>query len=166
MGTTMSNLGLERALEAEGIGLARANVGDRYVFEEMQRRGANLGGEQSGHVIFLDYSITGDGLLTALIMASLVAMEGPLDELAADLKVYPQRIVNVRVRAKPPLESLGEVSRTLAMAGTTLGAKGRVVLRYSGTEPVARVMVEAERDEDVERWTRELATALKGAIGA
>ena len=166
VGTTMSNLGLERALEAEGIGLARANVGDRYVFEEMQRRGANLGGEQSGHVIFLDYSITGDGLLTALIMASLVAMEGPLDELAADLKVYPQRIVNVRVRAKPPLESLGEVSRTLAMAGTTLGAKGRVVLRYSGTEPVARVMVEAERDEDVERWTRELATALKGAIGA
>jgi phosphoglucosamine mutase len=82
------------------------------------------------------------------------------------LKVYPQRIVNVRVRAKPPLESLDEVSRTLAKAGSTLGAAGRVVLRYSGTEPVARVMVEAEREEDVERWTRELASALQGAIGA
>ena len=166
VGTTMSNLGLERALEAEGIGLARANVGDRYVFDEMQRRGANLGGEQSGHVIFLDDSITGDGLLTALIVASLVSLHGPLDGLAANLKVYPQRIVNVRVRAKPPLESLGEVARTLAAAGSTLGARGRVVLRYSGTEPLARVMVEAEREEDVERWTRELAAAVKVAIGA
>jgi phosphoglucosamine mutase len=82
------------------------------------------------------------------------------------LKVYPQRIVNVRVRAKPPLESLNDVARTLAAADSTLGARGRVVLRYSGTEPVARVMVEAEREEDVERWTRELASAVKGAIGA
>ncbi len=166
VGTTMSNLGLERALEAEGIGLVRANVGDRYVFEEMQRRGANLGGEQSGHVIFLDDSITGDGLLTALIIASLVSLHGPLDQLAANLKVYPQKIVNVRVRAKPPLESLYEVARTLAAAGSTLGGRGRVVLRYSGTEPLARVMVEAEREEDVERWTGELAAAVRGAIGA
>ena len=166
VGTTMSNLGLERALETEGIELVRANVGDRYVFEEMQRRGANLGGEQSGHVIFLDDSITGDGLLTALIVSSLVSLQGPLDQLAAKLKVYPQRIVNVRVRAKPPLESLDGVSQMLAVAGSTLGAKGRVVLRYSGTEPLARVMVEAEREEDVERWTRELADAVKGAIGA
>jgi len=166
VGTTMSNLGLERALETEGIELVRANVGDRYVFEEMQRRGANLGGEQSGHVIFLDDSITGDGLLTALIISSLVSLQGPLDQLAAKLKVYPQRIVNVRVRAKPPLESLDGVSQMLAVAGSTLGAKGRVVLRYSGTEPLARVMVEAEREEDVERWTRELANAVKGAIGA
>ena len=166
VGTTMTNLGLERALEAEGIGLARADVGDRYVFEEMQRRGANLGGEQSGHVIFLDDSITGDGLLTALIVASIVSLHGPLDELAANLKVYPQRIVNVRVRAKPALDSLEGVSRALAAASSSLGAKGRVVLRYSGTEPLARVMVEAERAEDVERWTRELAEAVKGAIGA
>ncbi len=166
VGTTMTNLGLERALGAEGIALARAPVGDRYVFEEMQRRGANLGGEQSGHVIFLDDSITGDGLLTALIVASLVSLYGPLDALAANLKVYPQRIVNVRVRSKPPLETLDEVARTLAAADTTLGAAGRVVLRYSGTEPVARVMVEAEREEDVERWTRELAAAVRGAIGA
>jgi len=166
VGTSMSNLGLERALEAEGIRLARAPVGDRYVFEEMQRLGANLGGEQSGHVIFLDDSITGDGLLTALIVASLVALQGPLDALAADLKVYPQKIVNVRVRAKPPLESLPEVAGALAAANSTLDATGRVVLRYSGTEQVARVMVEAERAEDVDHWTQALAAALKSSIGA
>jgi len=122
--------------------------------------------EQSGHVIFLDDSITGDGLLTALIVASLVSLHGPLDALAANLKVFPQRIVNVRVKSKPPLESLEGVARTLAAADSTLGAAGRVVLRYSGTEPVARVMVEAEREEDVERWTRELSEAVRGAIGA
>jgi phosphoglucosamine mutase len=165
VGTTMTNLGLERALEAEGIRLARAQVGDRYVFEEMQRLGANLGGEQSGHIIFLDDSITGDGLLTALIVASLISLQGPLDALAAGLKVYPQKIVNVRVRAKPPLDSLDKVAQTLTAAHSALGAAGRVVLRYSGTEPVARVMVEAQRAEDVERWTRELAAAVKGAIG-
>ena len=165
VGTTMSNLGLERALEGLGIRLARAPVGDRYVFEEMQRLGANLGGEQSGHVIFLDDSITGDGLLTALIMASLVSLKGPLDALAADLKVFPQKIVNIRVRAKPPLETLGEVSRTLAEANSSLGSGGRVVLRYSGTESLARVMVEAERTEQVDHWIQALATAVHEAIG-
>jgi phosphoglucosamine mutase len=157
VGTTMSNLGLERALDSEG---------DRYVFEEMQRLGANLGGEQSGHIIFLDDSITGDGLLTALIVGSLVGLQGPLDTLAAKLKVYPQKIVNVRVRAKPPLETLPEVVRTLAAANSTLQDAGRVVLRYSGTEQVARVMVEARLEEDVEHWTQALATALKSSIGA
>ena len=166
VGTTMTNLGLERALQEEGIALARAQVGDRYVFEEMQKLGANLGGEQSGHVIFLDDSITGDGLLTALIVASLVSIHGPLDSLAANLKVFPQRIVNVRVKSKPPLETLGMVVRALAAADHSLGAAGRVVLRYSGTEPVARVMVEAEREEDVERWTREISEVVRGAIGA
>ena len=166
VGTTMSNLGLERALESEGIRLARAAVGDRYVFEEMQRLGANLGGEQSGHIIFLDDSITGDGLLTGLIVGSLVALQGPLDALAAKLKVYPQKIVNVRVRSKPPLETLPEVVRTLAAANSTLQDAGRVVLRYSGTEQVARVMVEARLEEDVEHWTQALARALKSSIGA
>ncbi|HUK54965.1 MAG TPA: phosphoglucosamine mutase [Candidatus Binatia bacterium] len=166
VGTTMSNLGLERALEPMGIRLARAPVGDRYVFEEMQRLGANLGGEQSGHIIFLDDSITGDGLLTALIVASLVSLEGPLETLAADLKVFPQKIVNVPVRSKPPLETLPEVSRALAEAHSSLGAAGRVVLRYSGTESLARVMVEAEHAEQVERWTRALASAVHQAIGA
>jgi phosphoglucosamine mutase len=166
VGTTMSNLGLERALEAEGIRLARAPVGDRYVLEEMQRLGANLGGEQSGHIIFLDDSITGDGLLTALILTGLVSLQGPLDTLAAGLKDYPQKIVNVKVRAKPPLDSLPEVSRALEEAEKRLGASGRVVLRYSGTETLARVMVEAERAEDVEHCTQALASALRSSIGA
>jgi phosphoglucosamine mutase len=99
-------------------------------------------------------------------IASIVSLAGPLDSLVADLKIYPQKIVNVRVRAKPPLESLPEVSRTLGEAERALGKSGRVILRYSGTEPLARVMVEAERDEDVRRWTDSLASAVRSAIGA
>src|SRR5229473_3670764 len=166
IGTTMANLGLERALEVEGLSLARVPVGDRYVLEEMLRSGANLGGEQSGHVIFLDDATTGDGLLTALKIACLVALRGPLDELVADLKVFPQAIVNVKVRSKPPLESLPEVSSALAQANRSLGDSGRIVLRYSGTEPLARVMVEAERAEDVERWSETIAFAIQSSIGA
>ena len=165
VGTTMANLGLERALEKSGLKLVRTAVGDRYVLEEMQRIGANLGGEQSGHILFLDDATTGDGMLTALKIASLVAIAGPLDALVADLKIFPQKIVNVKVKSKPPLESLPEVARTLKKAEEALGKSGRVVLRYSGTEPLARVMVEAERPEDVERWTEALAAALRTAIG-
>jgi len=166
VGTTMANLGVERALEKTGLTLTRTNVGDRYVLEEMQRIGANLGGEQSGHILFLDDATTGDGMLTAVKMASIVASSGPLDDLVADLKIFPQKIVNVRVKAKPPLETLPAVSQELADAKYALGKSGRVVLRYSGTEPLARVMVEAERDEDVLRWTDSLASALRAAIGA
>jgi phosphoglucosamine mutase len=166
VGTTMANLGLERALEHAGLKLARTAVGDRYVLEEMRRIGANFGGEQSGHILFLDDATTGDGMLTALKLASIVSLAGPLDSLVADLKIYPQKIVNVRVRSKPPLDSLPEVARVLRDTETALGNSGRVVLRYSGTEPLARVMVEAERDEDVRRWTESLAGALRSAIGA
>ena len=166
VGTTMANLGLERALERSGLKLVRTDVGDRYVLEEMQRIGANLGGEQSGHILFLDDATTGDGMLTAVKMASLVALAGPLDELVVDLKIFPQKIVNVKVKSKPPLESLPEVQQTLKEAEQALGKSGRVILRYSGTEPLARVMVEGERIEDVERWTGELASALREAIGA
>jgi phosphoglucosamine mutase len=166
VGTTMTNLGLENALAAEGLTLVRVPVGDRYVLEEMLRSGANLGGEQSGHVIFLDDATTGDGLLTALKIACLVALLGPIDELVKDLRVYPQNIVNVKVRSKPPLDSLPEVSRALKAATQALGESGRVVLRYSGTEPKARVMVEAEKLEDVELWTERLASAVRSAIGA
>jgi phosphoglucosamine mutase len=141
-------------------------VGDRYVLEEMLRTGANLGGEQSGHILFLDDATTGDGMLTAVKLASIIALQGSLDELIADLKIFPQKIVNVRVKSKPPLESLPEVSRLLADAEKALGKSGRVVLRYSGTEPLARVMVEAEHDDDVTRWTQALADALREAIGA
>jgi len=166
VGTTMANLGLERALEKSGLKLARTAVGDRYVLEEMQRIGANLGGEQSGHILFLDDATTGDGMLTAVKIASLVSIAGPLDKLVADLKIFPQKIVNIPVKSKPALDSLPEVARALKEAERALGDSGRVVLRYSGTEPLARVMVEAEREEDVRRWTETLAAALRSAIGA
>jgi phosphoglucosamine mutase len=165
VGTTMANLGLERALDKSDLKLSRTAVGDRYVLEEMLRIGANLGGEQSGHVLFLDDATTGDGMLTAVKMASVIALAGPLDDLIADMKIFPQKIVNVKVKSKPPLDSLPEVSRELAAAETALGASGRVVLRYSGTEPLARVMVEAEQEDDVRRWTDSLANALRDAIG-
>jgi phosphoglucosamine mutase len=164
--TSMSNLGLERALAREDTGLARAAVGDRYVLEEMLRSGSVLGGEQSGHVIFLDDSPAGDGLLTAVKIASLVSMRGRLETLVEGLKDYPQTIVNVKVRSKPPLESIPEVSRALAEAQSALGENGRVVLRYSGTEPLARVMVEAEHDTDVQRFSESVANALRSSIGA
>jgi len=165
VGTTMANLGLERALEDEGLSLARVPVGDRYVLEEMLRSGANLGGEQSGHIIFLDDATTGDGLLTALKIACLVALRGPLDELVRGLKIFPQKIVNINVKSKPPLESLPVVAATIDQATMTLGNSGRVVVRYSGTEPKARVMVEAERTEDVAHWAQALASAIQSAIG-
>ncbi|HEY2121353.1 MAG TPA: phosphoglucosamine mutase [Candidatus Acidoferrum sp.] len=164
--TSMSNLGLERVLVREGMSLARASVGDRYVLEEMLKSGNNLGGEQSGHIIFLDDSPAGDGLLTAVKVASLVSTHGSLESLVEGLKHYPQVIVNVKVKNKPPLETLPEVSRALAEAETTLGENGRVVLRYSGTEPLARVMVEAEHEKDVQRFSQSIATALRNAIGA
>ena len=163
--TAMSNLGLERVLAKEGITLARAAVGDRYVLEEMVKSGNNLGGEQSGHVIFLDDSPAGDGLLTAVKIASLVALKGSLQTLIEGLKDYPQVIVNVKVKSKPPLESLPAVAKALAEAQATLGENGRVVLRYSGTEPLARVMVEAEYDADVQRFSQSIAQALRSAIG-
>jgi phosphoglucosamine mutase len=164
--TSMSNLGLERALVREGVSLARANVGDRYVLEEMLRSGNVLGGEQSGHIIFLDDSPAGDGLLTAIKIASLVSLHGRLESLIEGFKDYPQVILNVKVRSKPPLDSLPEVSRALAEAQSTLGENGRVVLRYSGTEPLARVMVEAELDADVQRFSQSLAAAVRSSIGA
>ncbi|HXW62925.1 MAG TPA: phosphoglucosamine mutase [Candidatus Acidoferrales bacterium] len=165
VGTTMANLGLERALEKNGLQLLRTAVGDRYVLEQMQRIGANFGGEQSGHILFLDDATTGDGMLTAVKMASLVSIAGPLDRLVADLKIYPQKIVNVRVKSKPPMDSLPEITHLLSEAKRALGSSGRVVLRYSGTEPLARVMVEAERQQEVDRWTDAIASAIRSSIG-
>ncbi|HEY1925503.1 MAG TPA: phosphoglucosamine mutase [Candidatus Acidoferrum sp.] len=163
--TSMSNLGLERVLSREGISLARANVGDRYVLEEMLRSGNVLGGEQSGHVIFLQDSPAGDGLLTAVKIASLVSMHGKLESLIEGLKDYPQIIVNVKVKSKPPLETLPAVAKALDEAQTALGENGRIVLRYSGTEPLARVMVEAEHQADVQRFSQSVAAALRSSIG-
>ncbi len=166
VGTSMSNLGLERALEREGLLLARVPVGDRYVLERMIEIKANLGGEQSGHVIFLDDSTTGDGMLTAVKMASLVSIAGKLDTLLDGLKVFPQKIVNVRVRAKPPLDSLPLVADAIRAAEKKLGDSGRIVVRYSGTEPLARVMVEAERQVDVDDCSASIAGALESSVGA
>jgi len=132
----------------------------------MLKSGNNLGGEQSGHIIFLDDSPAGDGLLTAVKVASLVALRGPLETLVAGLKDYPQVILNVKVKSKPALDSLPEVSRALSEAQKALGANGRVVVRYSGTEPLARVMVEAEHHDDVKRHSESIASALRAAIGS
>jgi phosphoglucosamine mutase len=164
--TSMSNLGLERALAADGMTMTRTNVGDRYVLEEMLKSGSALGGEQSGHIIFLDDSPAGDGLLTAIKVASLVAMRGSLDALVDGLKDYPQTIVNVKVKSKPPLTMIPEVADALCQAEAALGNNGRIVLRYSGTEPLARVMVEAEHESDVQRCSEAIASAIRETIGS
>src|SRR5579875_1082530 len=165
--TVMSNLGLEKALEREGIAMLRTPVGDKYVLEEMLRRGAVLGGEQSGHVIFTDYATTGDGLLTALRVLEIVRDSGrSLDELSDAIKTFPQKLVNVRVKHKRPLKELASVQSEIAAAEQEFHSAGRVVVRFSGTEPLARVMIEAESAEAVEKWTARIADAIRSELGA
>ena len=166
--TTMSNMGLEAALKRSGIRLLRAAVGDKYVLEEMIKTGATLGGEQSGHILFRDMdTTTGDGILTALRVMEVVARAGkPLAELVSDMKVFPQRIENVNVREKVPMEQLPPVIDMIRAAERELDGNGRVVVRYSGTEKLARVMVEAESEEAMERHVKTIASALQKAIGA
>ena len=165
--TTMSNMGLEAALKRSGIRMLRAPVGDRYVLEHMQQNDAALGGEQSGHILFPHLATTGDGLLTALVVLDLVARTGKnLDELTADLKVFPQVIVNVRVREKRPLESIPAVVTRIKEAENELRDSGRVVIRYSGTEALARVMIEAESEEAMRRHAEAIAEAIRAELGA
>jgi phosphoglucosamine mutase len=161
-------MGLEAALKRSGIRMLRAAVGDKYVLEEMIQTGSSLGGEQSGHILFRDMdTTTGDGILTALRVLEVVARAGkPLAELVADMKVFPQRIENVKVREKRPMEQLPPVMETIHAAERELDGNGRVVVRYSGTEKLARVMVEAESEEAMERHVRTIANALQQAIGA
>jgi phosphoglucosamine mutase len=160
--TVMSNLGLERALKARGIALKRTPVGDKYVLEEMLRGGEVLGGEQSGHVIFLDYATTGDGLLTALRVLEIMRRTSrSLEELTADLHVYPQKLVNVRVARKRPLADLDEVGREIRAAESQFGDTGRVLVRFSGTEPLARVMVEGPDLAQVEGFAQRIAAAIQ-----
>ena len=164
--TTMSNMGLERALEARGLGLVRAKVGDKYVHEEMVARGANLGGEQSGHTIFLDDLPTGDGLLTSLHMLEVLAERGGrLADLVEGLTEFPQTLVNVRVRRKPDFADLPEVQAALEVVRRHVGRDGRVDLRYSGTEPLARIMVEARDRAAVESCATLVAEAVRKHIG-
>jgi len=166
--TTMSNMGLELALKRSGIRMLRANVGDKYVLEEMQRVGAKLGGEQSGHILFLDgEATTGDGLLTALRVLEIMVRTGkPLADLVSDLKVFPQTIRNVRVRTKTPFADIPPVRAAIAAAERELDGNGRVVVRYSGTEALARVMIEAESKEQMDRIAESIVGAIRSELGA
>ncbi len=165
--TTMSNMGFEAALRRSGIRMLRAQVGDKYVLEEMQRSGASLGGEQSGHILFPDRATTGDGLLTALMVLDVVHRSGKtLGELVADLKNFPQVILNVRVREKRPMESLPAVVDAIQAAETELQGTGRVVIRYSGTEALARVMIEAEDESRMRHHAETIASAIHAELGA
>ena len=164
--TTMSNMGLEAALKRSGIRMLRAPVGDRYVLEQMQKTRAALGGEQSGHILFPHLATTGDGLLTALVVLDLIRRSGKsIDELTADLKVFPQVIVNVKVREKKPLESIPAVRARIREAEEELTDTGRVVIRYSGTEALARVMIEAESEEAMRRHAEAIADAIRAELG-
>src|SRR6202167_5058557 len=165
--TTMSNMGLELALKRSGIDMLRANVGDKYVLEEMQRVGATLGGEQSGHILFRDgEATTGDGLLTALRVLEIMVRTGkPLADLVGDLKVFPQTIRNVRVRQKTPFAQIRAVQSAIAAAERELDGIGRVVVRYSGTEALARVMIEAESKQQMDRLAAAIAGAVQVALG-
>jgi phosphoglucosamine mutase len=165
--TVMSNLGLELALKRHGVALVRTAVGDKYVLEEMLRRDAPLGGEQSGHVIFRHYATTGDGMLTALRVLDVVRSSGrDLDSLTEELKVYPQKLVNVRVKQRKPLEDLADVQTEIRRAQDEFGDCGRVVVRFSGTEPLARVMVEGPTDERVDHFCHSIAAAIQSELGS
>jgi len=165
--TTMSNMGLEAALKRSGIKMLRAPVGDKYVLEEMKKSGAVLGGEQSGHVIFLDNSTTGDGLMTALKVLEVVAKSKKrLAELVNDMQVFPQVIKNVRVREKKPVEQVPEIATAIRAAEEDLKDDGRVVVRYSGTEALCRVMIEAASAEKMQKHADAIAGAVQKALGA
>lgn len=165
--TTMSNMGLEAALRRDRIKMLRAPVGDKYVLEMMQANSASLGGEQSGHILFPHLATTGDGLLTALVVLDIVRRSGKaLHEIIADLKVFPQVIVNIRVKEKKPLDQIDAVAATIREAEGALNGNGRVVVRYSGTEPLARVMIEAESEEMMRRHADSIASAIRDALGA
>src|SRR5579871_4088349 len=164
--TVMSNLGLERALKNHGIGLVRTPVGDKYVLQEMLRRDAPLGGEQSGHIIFREYATTGDGLLTALRVFEAVRESGQdLDALTKELEIYPQLLVNVRVKNKRPLEELDQANREIRIAEAEFGDAGRILVRFSGTEPLARVMVEGPDLKRVEHFANSIAAAIQAELG-
>jgi phosphoglucosamine mutase len=165
--TVMSNLGLQKAFEAHRIEMVRTPVGDKYVLEEMLRRGAVLGGEQSGHIIFSEYATTGDGILTALQVLQIVRDSGrSLDELADEIHNFPQKLVNVRVKNKRPLSELVSVQAEISAAEKEFGGLGRVLVRFSGTEPLARVMIEAGSDAQVDKWTGRIADAIRAELGS
>ncbi len=164
--TTMSNMGLEAALARDGIRMLRAPVGDKYVLEMMQQHKAALGGEQSGHILFPHLATTGDGLLTSLVVLDILRRSGKrVEELVSDLRTFPQVIVNVRVREKRPLAGIVSVTAAIADAEQSLAGTGRVVIRYSGTEALARVMIEAESEMLMREHAGKIAAAIQAELG-
>jgi hypothetical protein len=164
--TVMSNIGLELAMNQLGIDLIRTKVGDKYVMEEMQKRGLSLGGEQSGHLIFSEHLFTGDGLITVLnVLRTMAASGRELADLADDLKTYPQVLLNVRVRERKDLEAIPEVAAVMTHVEEQLGGNGRLLVRYSGTEPLLRVMLEGQNLQQIEEWAGQIADAVDKAIG-
>ncbi|MFQ5737750.1 MAG: phosphoglucosamine mutase [Acidobacteriota bacterium] len=164
--TVMANLGLERALRREGLRMVRTAVGDRQVLKEMLRGGHGLGGEQSGHTIIREHSCAGDGILTALAVAGLVRLEGqPLSRLCRAVKKLPQVLLNVAVRRKADFSAVSRIQRTIKSAENALGERGRVVIRYSGTEPLARVMLEGECEEEIRGYAQAIAESFRETLG-
>jgi phosphoglucosamine mutase len=165
--TVMSNIGLELALRPLGISLVRCPVGDKYVMEEMLARGLSLGGEQSGHIIFSDYLFTGDGLCTAMNVLRTMALSGrSLQALAADLVSYPQVLLNVRVREKRDLAQVPAVADAMARVEARLAGSGRLLVRYSGTEPLLRVMLEGRHEDEIRAWAQEIVEAVRQQLGS
>jgi phosphoglucosamine mutase len=165
--TVMSNIGLEVGLRDAGIGIVRCPVGDKYVMEEMIRRDLSLGGEQSGHVIFSEYLFTGDGLATALNVLRTVATTGrDLADLASDLTTYPQVLMNVRVERKVDLKTVPEIAAVLSSVESRLAGNGRLLVRYSGTEPLLRVMLEGRDQDEIRRWAQDIVDTVKRHLGA
>ena len=165
--TVMSNMGLGEALKEMGIENVITGVGDRYVMEEMRKQGAVIGGEESGHTVFLDHQTTGDGMLTAIKLLEIMSIEKkPLSELKKIMNVFPQVLINVDVKSKPPLESLPAVSAAIRQAEEDLAGKGRVLVRYSGTQPQCRVMVESLNTEDTRFFCDKIAMVIKEVIGS
>ena len=165
--TVMANLALDRVLRGAGIGLAKVAVGDRYVLEEMLRIGANLGGEQSGHLLFLDHATTGDGIVSALqLIGVMQESRASLGELSQCLVKFPQVLVNVPVRSKPPVDSIPDLAERARGFEAQMNGSGRILLRYSGTESLLRVMIEGEEQARIEHMAEELAGIIRRAIGA
>ena len=164
--TVMSNIGLELALKPLGIELVRTAVGDKYVMEEMLKRDLALGGEQSGHIIFSDYLVTGDGLCTALNVLRTIALSGrTLADLASDLTAYPQVLLNVRVRERVELNTVPAVAEAIARVEARVAGQGRVLIRYSGTEPLLRVMLEGQQQDQIRGWAQEIVDVVKEHLG-
>jgi len=164
--TVMSNIGLEIALREQGIELVRCQVGDKYVMEAMIDRDLRLGGEQSGHIIFADVLFTGDGMNTALQVLDTMAATGrDLSDLAGDLRTYPQVLLNVRVREKPDLRQVPAVAEVVADVERRLGGQGRLLVRYSGTEPLLRIMLEGQDQAEIRAWAEEIAEAVEARLG-